>query len=663
MKLTIQKLVLALAATAAAIAFTIPKTEGDTFNEFADEVPAQLGERLTPEDHDGEAPRLEILTPGVDPADLPLLSSKAKVNIAGMIADVQITQVYLNEGDHPIEAKYVFPGSNRAAVHGMRMKIGDRVVEAQVKEKTDAKRIYAEAKSKGQTASLLTQQRPNVFEMDVANIQPADRVEIILDYTEHLVPTNRIYEFVYPTAVAKRYGTGHEGWEGNPYIKDDNDHSGRSHQQFDIQVDLNTGMPIDDVRCISHQVETDYLSKSRASLTLKPGQEHAANRDYVLQYRLAGKQVASGLMVYEDPEHHENFFLLNVQPPKLTRAGDIPPREYVFVIDISGSMNGFPINTAKELLRNLLPRMRPVDRFNLILFAGSDRGMSEESVPATQKNIDRAIRVIEQQGGRGGTEMLPPMRKAFDMPSKQGVSRNIVLITDGLVNFEKQTFELIRENLGEANVFTFGIGGHINRYLLEGVARTGCGLPIIVTDQSYAKEASNKFWKYISAPVLTDIEIDYGGLEVYDVEPPSVPDVIADRPVVVFGKWRGEADGKIKITGRGGSEQIEMQLALADSSTNPALPYLWARSRIATLGDYQKLAPDDETVTEITNLGLTYNLLTDYTAFVAVMPDQVAEQGPAGKSSKTLKPVVTPEPGSTMLLILSLGTLLLRRKR
>ena len=367
---------LAIAATCLPLAHTCPA------DEIFDETPAEIGERLGDPEAGSGTPRLDILTDGVDAGALALQSSRAKVHIAGVIADVQITQIYRNAGDVPVEAKYVFPGSTRAAVHGMRMRIGDREVEAEVKRKDQAKKIYADARSRGQTASLLNQHRPNVFEMNVANIQPGDQVEIVLDYTEHLVPVGKIYEFVSPTSVVDRFGeTGDtEGWEDNPYVRDDNDFADGSGSdslhEFDIAVELNAGLPIDQMRCISHKIDVDYSSRSRASIRLAPGQRRSANRDYILQYRLAGEEVASGLLVYEDAELGENFFLLNVQPPKRTRAEDIPPREYIFVIDISGSMNGFPLQTSKQLLRKMFTRMRPVDRFNIILFAGSNASSS-----------------------------------------------------------------------------------------------------------------------------------------------------------------------------------------------------------------------------------------------------------------------------------------------
>jgi Ca-activated chloride channel family protein len=436
-------------------------------------------------------------------------------------------------------------------------------------------------------------------------------------------------------------------------------------------VKLAAGLPIDEVRCISHKVETEFEDKGTAMVKLGAGEERGANRDFVLQYRLAGKEVASGLLLYEDPGGEENFFLLNVQPPKRPQIEEVPPREYVFVVDVSGSMRGFPLETSKALLRELLPKLRPADRFNVVLFAGSHDLLSQRSLPATEQNVSRAIELIDRHSGGGGTEMLPPIRTAFEMESDEGMSRSILLVTDGLVTYEKATFDLIRDSLGEANVFTFGIGKSINRLLIEGVAHAGCGEPVIVTRAAEASSAARRFWNYVSTPVLTDIEIDYGGLDVYDVEPPSVPDVIADRPVVVFGKWRGKAEdaGEVKLTGKAGDRDVEMSspiadaLAAGDEAGPEALPYLWARKRIAMLGDYRKLSNDNETVEEITQLGLSYNLLTDYTSFVAVDDAPVKKGAAAAKRPQTSKPRPTPEPGVAALTLIGFATLLLRRRR
>jgi Ca-activated chloride channel family protein len=553
---------------------------------------------------------------------LPLKSTSVKVNISGVIADVVVTQVYQNEGKKPLEAIYIFPASTRAAVYGMKMTIGERTITAQIREREAARREYEQARQAGKSASLLEQQRPNVFQMNVANILPSDVIKVELKYTELLVPTDAVYEFVYPTVVGPRYtnqqapqGHSSEQWTQNPYH-----HQGESPTYtFDIAADLSAGLPIQDISCSSHKVNINYDGSTLASIKLDPCEKHGGNRDFLLKYRLAGGQIETGLLLYEGEE--EDFFLLMLQPPKRVTDSQIPAREYVFIVDVSGSMHGFPLDISKKLLKDLIGNLRPTDRFNVLLFAGGSSVMSKESLPATPENIAHAINVIERQRGGGGTELLPAMKKALALPRTEGYSRSVVIATDGYVTVEEEAFDLIRNSLGDANMFAFGIGSSVNRYIIEGMARVGMGEPFIITKPEEAPQKAAKFRKLIQSPVLTGINIDFGKFDVYDVEPPSIPDVLADRPVIVFGKWRGKPQGHISLRGIAGDGPFVKKVDVAKVKplrTNSALRYLWARHRIAVLSDYNNLRSQDERVREVTNLGLTYNLLTRYTSFVAI---------------------------------------------
>ncbi len=558
--------------------------------------------------------------PSVD--RLPLKATSADVRIAGVIADVTVTQLYKNEGKHALEAIYVFPGSTRAAVYGMRMTIGSRTIEAVVQERAQARQSYETARQQGRTASLLEQQRPNVFQMNVANIMPGDEIKVELRYTELLVPTEGIYEFVYPTVVGPRYSNqpaagapDTERWVENPY-----QHQGQAPlYTFDIGVTLSTGLPVDRLTCPSHRADVSFDGPSVAHVKLDPRDGNGGNRDFVLRYGLAGQKVASGLLLWHGKD--ENFFLLMVQPPKRVATFQIPPREYIFVVDVSGSMHGFPLEVSKKLLSDLISNLRPTDTFNVLLFSGGSAVMAEGSVPATQENVAKAIAFIGAQQGGGGTELLPALRRALALPRTEGVSRTVVIATDGYVAVEKESFDLIRENLNRCNVFAFGIGSSVNRFLIEGMARSGMGEPFVVAKPDEAAAQAEKFRAYVQSPVLTGVKVDFGRFGAYDVEPPAVPDVLAERPVIVFGKWRGPADGTLTVRGSSGDGRYVQVFDVARSKAsadNAALRYLWARHRIAVLGDYQKLRGDEDGAKEILSLGLAYNLLTDYTSFVAI---------------------------------------------
>ena len=574
----------------------------------------------------------------------PLKNTDVKVAISGVIAEVTVKQTYANMGGEVINGRYLFPGSTRAAVHGMKMVIGERVVQAVIKEKEQARKTYETAKRQGKNAALLEQHRPNVFSMEVANIMPGDTIEIELRYTELLVPEEGTYEFIYPTVVGPRYSTlpdneenRGEAWVNNPYLKQGSEPG----TDFNISVFLSAGMKLQELNCPTHDTEISFEGVSRARVDLAEPVIFGGDRDYILQYRLVDTVISSGLLM--EKGDRENVFLLMVQPPERVKPEIIPPREYSFVIDVSGSMNGFPLDTAKKLLEDLISSLRPTDSFNVLLFAGGSTIMSEMSVPATAGNIRRAVKLIEQSRGGGGTELLKAMKRAMSLPRQEGVSRTMVVVTDGYINAEREVFAEIQENLDNTNVFAFGIGSSVNRFLIEGMARSGRGEPFIVISPDQALPAAQKFREYISSPVLTDITISYEGMEVYDIEPPAVPDLFGERPIILFGKWKGEPTGTIVISGKNGAGEFRQSFNLqeiAPDENSEGLGYLWARSRIARISDYNPRKADPEEKERIVELGLSYNLLTPFTSFVAV--DEIV-RNPDGKSKDVKQPLVLPK--------------------
>lgn len=584
--------------------------------------------------------------PSVD--RLPLKSTSADVNISGVIADVKVTQVYKNEGKSPIEAVYVFPGSTRAAVYGMKMTIGERIIVAKIAEKEDARRQYDQAKSEGKTASLLEQERPNVFKMNIANIMPGDLIQVELNYTEMLIPEEGVYEFVYPTVVGPRYKSGtpseataSDKWVGNPYL-----HEGElPNYTFSINCHLNAGMPIAACAVPSHKTNINYESNSDAVISLAPDEDKSGNRDFILRYRLADNKIQSGVLLYEGGD--ENYFLAMVQPPKRVTPEIIPPREYVFIVDVSGSMNGYPLNVSKKLLKDLIGSLRVTDRFNVILFAGTSNLFSEQSVGASSDNINRALAFIDKQEGGGGTELLPALKRALALKGTEGFARSFIIATDGYVSVEREAMELIKDNLDKANFFSFGIGTSVNRYLIEGLAHAGAGVPFIVENEAKASGEAEKFRKYVQSPVLSHIKVEFKGLDAYDVEPASIPDVLADRPVYIIGKYRGKAGGSIKLTGISGEGEFVNVLNVENGTNagNMALRQLWARERIRNYDDLCSLGESPELKSTIVNLGLKYNLLTRFTSFVAI-DNQVRNQ--SGNSTTIEQPLPLPEGVSDM---------------
>jgi Ca-activated chloride channel family protein len=586
--------------------------------------------------------------PAVD--HLPLKETKADVHIAGVIADVVITQVYQNEGSRPLNAKYLFPASTRAAVHGMTMQVGDQRIRAKIREKQAAQEEFKAAQAAGKSAALLEQERPNVFTMNVANVMPRDEIRVELHYSELLVPTDGTYEFVYPTVVGPRYSKEREKADASNWVKSPYGHKGEAPAyKFDIDTRIAAGMPIDEVLVPSHRTHVEWENGNTARVRLDPAEAAGGNRDYILRYRLAGKEVQTGLLLYSAPSgkaaapgQDENFFLLMVQPPRRVEPKQIPSREYIFVLDVSGSMHGFPLDTAKKVIGELIGGLRPIDRFNVLLFSGASRLLSPQSLPATTANVQTMLQAIDDERGGGETELGAALDRALALPETAGVSRSTIVITDGYVDAEAEIFEQIRNHLNRSNLFAFGIGSSVNRFLIEGMARAGQGEPFIVIGPDEAKAQAEKFREYVSSPVLTHVAVETPDFQTYDVEPSVVPDLFAHRPLVVFGKYRGKAAGSIRVTGIGGEGRFEKVFEVSEAkpaAENQALRYLWARSRVARLTDDRASTRGDDgeaTRQAVTALGLKYELLTQYTSFVAVHEKVRNTQGAAEKVDQPL---------------------------
>ncbi len=623
-----------------------------------------------------ESPYFHIASddPSID--RLPLKGTKVDARIVGPIADVRVVQRYRNEGQRAIEAKYVFPGSTQAAVHAMTVRLGDRVMQATIREKQRAKLEYDSAKKEGKTAALLDQHRPNVFQMNVANILPGDEVQVELRYTELLLPQDGRYRFVFPTVVGPRYHVAKSEGGTSSFPATSHLPEGQaSNSAFDMTVSFASPLPVHDIESSSHKIEVRAEGSAQADVALANEGEPGNNRDFILDYRLAGTTTAGGLTLYPGKSGEDNYFLALVEPPQAIAAAQINPREYVFVVDISGSMHGFPLDTAKALLRHLIGNLRASDSFNVLLFSGSNRMLSDSPVPATKANIERAIATLDNTRAGGSTEIVPALERIAALPKNAEVARTVIVVTDGYVTVEDRVFQLVRKNLGNSNVFAFGIGSSVNRHLIEGIARAGQGEPFIVTKPQFAQAQAERLRKMIDAPVLTAVRARFDGLDVYDTEPArldALPDVLGGRPVAIFGKWRGQAKGQLVLEGRAadGDWQQVLPAATPDHDAQ-ALRLLWARRRIQQLSDEEALRGGNSQREAITTLGLQHSLLTQYTSFIAVdhivrnldADNRVAVQQPSplpqGVSQHavgTLGAAVpsTPEPAAWLALLLSL---------
>jgi Ca-activated chloride channel family protein len=552
---------------------------------------------------------------------LPLLQTTATVDIVGPIADVTLKQTFENRGSAKIEATYVFPASDRGAVSALTMRIGERVVQARIQERGAAKQTYEAAKQTGHTAALLEQHDPGTFVMNLANILPGDRIDVELHYTELLVPTDGIYEL----ELANTFGVERYTRRGDASVATPrSDAPEVTDYSFAINVRVMAGVPIASIESPSHHVVIDKPTSAEADVRLADDEVKASTRDFVLRYSLAGGEISNGLSLFPGPK--ENFFLLLTQPPRSPAAASVAAREYIFILDVSGSMSGQPMDAAKAMMHTLLSTLLPHDRFNLVLFAGSSDVLSKQgSLAVGEDTIGRAMSMIDDAKASGGTELIAALEAAYALPHANGMSRSIVIVTDGGISAGGDAARLIRSHLDEANLFAFGVGAGADRPVMRRLARAGLGEPFVAEDADKGMVEIKRFRKYVEQPLLTHVGAKFNGFDAYDVIPERLPDLFAQRPIVLIGKYRGPARGEIVLTGTTTAGPYSSVIDVAGASSgdrNSPLRALWARERIADELDANAEGSADAAKDELVKLSLDYDVLTPYTAFVAVSEEQ-----------------------------------------
>ncbi len=600
--------------------------------------------------------RLEEGAPGE--AACPLKHTDVAVEISGFLARVTVVQQFENPFGEPIEAVYVFPLSRRAAVDRMVMKIGDRVIVGKIKRREEARAIYEAAKARGHLASLLDQERPNVFTQSVANIPPGAAVEIEISYVETLGYEEGVSEFSFPMVVGPRYipgqpaGASGGGWAPDtdrvpdasritpPVVKP----ATRAGHDISLKVRLDAGVPLRRVESPTHEIEVERPAPERAVVRLKR-RAVIPNKDFVLRYDSRGAGIREGVLAHRD--ERGGFFTLILQPPERVTVEDVAPKDLVFVLDTSGSMSGRPIKKAKEVIRLALEGLYPRDRFNVITFAGDTHILFPEPVPGTEANIRRAQAFIESRRGGGGTEMMKAIRAAL-APSETGEGVRIVcFLTDGYVGNDMAILGEVGR-YENARVFSFGIGSSVNRFLLDKMAELSRGAAEYVGLNEDGSAAARRFHERIRNPLLTDIRIDWGGLPVTDVFPQRIPDLFAAAPVVVTGRYTAPAKGVIRLEGKMSGKPYVRSIPIelpAEAPAHEAIAKLWARRQIAALMDrdwagMQRGVPKAEIRDAVTKLGLDYGLVTQFTSFVAVEETVVVE---GGRPRRIEVPVEMPE--------------------
>ncbi|GMU91720.1 MAG: hypothetical protein AMXMBFR4_07780 [Candidatus Hydrogenedentota bacterium] len=584
----------------------------------------------------------------------PLEHTDVEVEISGFVARVTLKQRFGNPYSEPIEAIYAFPMSERAAVDTMSMRIGDRTIRGLIKEREEAQRIYQRARDAGQAASLLDQERPNIFTQSVANILPGDNIEITISYVEYLKYEDGEYEFSFPMVVGPRYIPGNAigptqeptppGLKPGPESTDQVPDSGRitppvtpegtrAGHDIALAVRIDAGVPIRDIASELHEINVE-LAESSAKVTLKDKNE-IPNRDFVLRYKVAGESIGDAVLTHAGDRG--GFFTLILQPPDRVEPESVTPKEMIFVIDKSGSMSGFPIEKAKQTMRMCIQGMNPNDTFNLVSFAGGLGYCFDRPMPNTRANRRAALEYLKNLEGGGGTEMMNAIHAALSGQYDRERLRVVCLMTDGYIGNDMAIIDAIQKHAGTARVFSFGIGDSVNRFLIEGMARAGRGEAEIVTLASDGDSAAKRFHERIQNPLLTDISLEVSGLEIDEVFPSTdaIPDLFSARPLILTGRYGKPGVGTITLRGRTARGPYERTIPVTLPASEPdhdVLAPLWARQRIEWLMEQDWLGiqlgkANRDVKADITKLGLEFGLVTQFTSFVAVEDRVITEGG------------------------------------
>ena len=575
---------------------------------------------------------------------LPLKHTDVKATIEGYIATVSVLQQYQNPFDYKIEATYVFPLPENAAVNEFVMAIGARRIRGIIRDRAEAEQIYKEAKQQGHVTSLLTEERPNIFTQSVANIEPGKQIDISIRYFHTLAFDAGWHEFVFPMVVGPRFnppgtanrvvtrrrqradveieralpsppprdapGTSKQKTESH-YLRP----SERSGHDVSVRVDLRAGVAIEEITSPSHHVDVREHSPRHATVALRP-EDHVPNKDFVLRYRVAGERVKAGLVTARD--ERGGFFSLMLYPPAELRRAHRQPVEIVFVLDCSGSMDGKPIEQAKSAVRRGLDSLQPGDSFQLINFSMSAGQLGRQPLEATPQNIERARRFLANLDAEGGTMMIEGIKAALDFAHDPERLRFVCFLTDGYIGNESEILAAIEPRLGQSRIFSFGVGSSPNRYLMDSMARIGRGAVAYLGEEDDGAAVMSAFFDRICYPVLTDIAINWNGLGASEVFPARAPDLFVGRAIMLAGRFNGDLPRQLAIAGNVGGRVVNIPVQI-EQSEMPArgIASVWARTKISSLTD--KMFNSEESLgAAIRQLALDFNLTSPYTAFVAV---------------------------------------------
>jgi len=588
--------------------------------------------------------------------EFPLRTTSVYARISGFLAQVEVKQHFHNPHNEKIEAVYVFPLPENSAVNEMIMVVGTRNIYGEIHKRRVARQIYEQARAVGKRTALLEQERPNIFTQSVANIQPGEEIVITIRYVQALKYDRGVYRYVFPMVVGPRFipgaptGKKGTGWAPDtstvpdasritpPVIKPGR----RSGHDISLTVTLNAGLSIEDLNSKSHDIELTDEGIGRATVSIM-AQDTIPNKDFVLEYRVAEEKARAAFLTHYSQQG--GYLLLMIQPSIESVTQNIEPKEIFFVVDCSGSMSGYPIQKVKEAMYYCIQGISPDDTFQIIRFSSNASAFSPKPVPATRLHKEEALDYIQALHGSGGTMMIEGIKACLDYPHVPERQRIVFFMTDGKIGNDSQILAAIKEKVGNTRLFSFGVGSSTNRSLLERMAQVGRGTAQYIRQDQDAQPVITDMLSRISKPYLTDVEIDWGGLAVGDVYPNPIPDLYSAQPLILFARYDGAGEAAVTLRGRinGGPYEERIWITLPDwNPDNGSLASVWAREKIKYLMLEQLGGRMRSIEEEVTNLALEYNLMSQYTSFVAV--DEVIPEGSDTTLPRTIAiPVPMPD--------------------
>ena len=571
----------------------------------------------------------------------PTLKTHVAIKITGMLARVKVEQQFTNPSAEWQEGVYVFPLPEKAAVDHLKMRIGERVIEGQITERAMAQKIYEQAKLEGKKAALVEQERPNIFTNSVAHIGPHETVQVEIEYQQTLGYDQGAFRLRFPMTLTPRYVPN--AVEDAARILPPVAHPATAPRKpLTMLIELEAGFPLAALSSAYHAIDVKEASDGRKTITLQEGSV-SANKDFELVWApqlIAAPQAA----LFHELKDGKQYALLMVMPPSPSSASASLPREAIFIIDTSGSMQGQSMNQAKEALQLALNRLKPSDRFNVIQFNSVTDKLFSDAVPADAQNLARAREYVSKLYATGGTEMLLALRAALNGRETPGYVRQVLFLTDGAVGNEQQLFEFIKQNLGESRLFTVGIGSAPNSHFMTKAAEFGRGTFTYIGNINEVKEKMTALFAKVESPVLANLTIRWPQGEAVEMWPERIPDLYAGEPLVVSARLTSLA-GAINIEGTRGGSVWQQSLALGGGRAESGVATLWARDKIEDLMSTLRVSQnEDEVKAAVIETALAHHLVSKYTSLVAV---DVTPSRRDGEPSKTaMVPSMLPEGAS-----------------